>query len=289
MTLSKWKAFYSTQDFEQEKFFLTFFRIAVSFIALVDILALGVDFPLLFSKDETFIPRELMYFFSEYRDSFEWINHYLSLYGMVDFFYGNIKIIYVTMLILMMVGFLTRFVTSIALILQLLIFKSFNELNYGYDQFLTMSLFYCVWFPVGRYFSIDSRIFSFTPRGYAFNYIRIIQIHLCIVYFFAGIAKALDPEWWNGMSLWRSISSVYNDYFKIPPYILLVVGIGTVLLETLYSIFIWIDKTRYLILSLCVLMHLGIAYILGLYSFSALLIVWNIAGFYRLQPNEIKI
>lgn len=230
-----------------------------------------------------------MYFFSEYRDSFEWINHYLSLYGMVDFFYGNIKIIYVTMLILMMVGFLTRFVTSIALILQLLIFKSFNELNYGYDQFLTMSLFYCVWFPVGRYFSIDSRIFNFTPRGYAFNYIRIIQIHLCIVYFFAGIAKALDPEWWNGMSLWRSISSVYNDYFKIPPYILLVVGIGTVLLETLYSIFIWIDKTRYLILSLCVLMHLGIAYILGLYSFSALLIVWNIAGFYRLQPNEIKI
>ena len=264
MILSKWKFFYGTQDFEQERFFLTFFRVAVSFIAIVDVMALGVDFPLLFSKNDTFIPRELMYFFGAYRDTFEWINHYLSQHNMIDFFYERVKYIYILMLVLMMVGFLSRFVTFIALILQLLIFKSFDELNYGYDQFLTMSLFYCTWFPVGRYFSVDSRIFNFTQRDYAFNYIRIIQIHLCIVYFFAGTAKALDPDWWNGMSLWRSVSSVYNNYFKISPYILLVVGIGTVLLETLYFVFIWLEKTRYIILSLCIIMHLSIAYMLGL-------------------------
>jgi hypothetical protein len=286
--LSKIRGFYTTDDINREVFFLTFFRISVPFIALVDVLSLGGDFKLLFSENETFIPRELMYFFSEYKGIFDIIIHYLQTNGLISFFYNNLRDIYVVMLILMIIGFFTRLVTFLALIIQLIIFKSFNELNYGYDQFLTMSLFYCIWFPVGRYFSLDKYIFKFKERFVSFNYIRIIQLHLCVVYFFAGIAKALDPDWWNGMSLWRAVSSVYNDYFTISPYVLLIVGIGTVLLETLYTIFIWMDKTRYITLSLCVLMHLSIAYMLGLYSFSAILIVWNVAAFYRLKPDEIK-
>lgn len=289
MMLSKIKHFYISDDEFREKFFLTFFRTFVSFIALVDIIALGDDFHLLFSKNDTFIPKKLLYIFSGYNWFFDNIETFLQKYGFTNFFYSYAGYIYILLLILLFVGFLTRFVAFFAIIFQLLIFKSFNELNYGYDQFLTMSLFYCFWFPVGKYFSIDSYIFKNKQECSNFNYIRVIQIHLCIVYFFAGIAKALDPDWWNGMSLWRAVSSVYNNYFTLSPYVFLVVGIGTVFLETLFSVFIWIDKTRNIILFLCILMHISIAYMLGLYSFSAILIVWNVAAFYHLQPNEVKI
>lgn len=288
MMLPNASRFFLNQNVDREKFFLVFFRIFISFIALVDVLSLGEDFSLLFSEKHTFIPKELMYVVSEYRDSLDILKVYLKEHNLTLFFYDNAKLVYIIVLILLMFGFLARLTSLVALLLQLIIFKSFNELNYGYDQFLTMSLFYCFWFPVGKYFSIDSYIFKSKEGESGFNYIRVIQVHLCIVYFFAGISKALDPGWWNGMSLWRSISSVYNDYFTISPYILLIVGIGTVLLETLYSVFIWINKTRYIVLVLCIIMHISIAYTLGLYSFSAMLIVWNIAAFYHLQPDEVK-
>lgn len=280
--------FFVNYDVGREKFSLTFFRIFVPFIAIVDVLSMGDDFNLLFSEKDTFIPKELMYIVSEYKDLLDILGAYLKEYNLTLFFYNNAKLIYVVFLVFLMFGFLARFSSLLALLLQLIIFKSFNELNYGYDQFLTMSLFYCFWFPVGKYISLDSYIFNYKEEIIRFDYIRVIQIHLCMVYFFAGISKALDPEWWNGMSLWRSISSVYNNYFTISPYVLLVVGIGTVLLETLYSVFIWIDKTRYIVLVLCMIMHITIAYMLDLYSFSAMLIIWNIAAFYHLKLDEIK-
>lgn len=285
---SKATCFYTDENFNQGKVILPFFRVAVSFIAVVDVLSLGEDFKLLFSEKYTFVPRELMYLFSEYKSYFDSFYEYLQDNNFNSAFFENIRYIYILFLVLLMFGCFTRVVSFCAIIIQLIIFKSFNELNYGYDQFLTMSLFYCLVFPVGRFYSVDSLIFKKKNIPDSFNYLRIIQIHLCIVYFFAGIAKALDPDWWNGISLWRSMSSVYNDYLSISPYIFAVLGIGTVLLETTYALFIWVDKVRYIILSLCIAMHVGIAYLLGLYSFSAILIVWNITAFYELKLNELE-
>ena len=34
---------------------------------------------------------------------------------------------------------------------------------------------------------------------------RVLQVHLCFVYFFGGLAKLLGSGWWNGSNLWRSL------------------------------------------------------------------------------------
>lgn len=272
-------SFFSIKDQEQNKYFLAFFRVSISLIALVDILSMQKDWGLLFSGHDTFVPQKLLYIFSEYFVKLNSFYKYLNVNELTHGFYSYAIWVYVIALICMLCGFLTRAATVIALILQLLIFKSFAEVNYGYDQFLTMSLFYCILFPTGKYYSADSLIFKFKAPENPFYYQRIIQLHLCIVYFFSGFAKALDSSWWTGNELWRAVSSIYTDYFLITPYILVVIGIGTILLETLYPVLVASKKIREITIVLIILMHLSIAAMLKLYSFSAMLIAWNALAF----------
>jgi len=175
-----------------------------------------------------------------------------------------------------------------ALILQLLIFKSFGPFNYGYDFFLTMSLFYCIVFPVGNYFSLDSKLFK-KLKDVRINYRRIIQIHLIIAYFFSGISKGLSIGWWNGNSVWKAIASLDNSYYSFYPLILTIVGIGTVLLEFCYPFLILRKSIRQYVLLAVILMHVSIAVMMELYAFSTIMIVWNLAAYGNLTIIDKKV
>lgn len=268
-----------------EKNFLFFFRIMISFIALIEITALATDLSLFFSASGTLVPQELMYLPS---DSFKYLYplyQFLENQGLNDIFYPGIIYAYCIALIFMGVGLMTRYVSFIALILQLIIFRSFSPFNYGFDYFLTMSLFYCFIFPTGKYYAIDAQIFRYDPV-IKFNYRRIIQVHLAIAYCFSGIAKGLDSGWWNGNSIWRAITSVDNSYYAYPSFLLIIAGIGTVLLEFLYPALIICKNTRKYAVMAMILMHLSIAVMMNLYVFSAIMIVWNIAAFTSLTATK---
>lgn len=268
--------------------FLPFFRITIGLIALIDLASMSSDIHLFFSNSKAILPQELMYLESQYFIIFQPFFNFLINNNLESFFYSTIIWIYIFALILLIIGMFSRAVSIIALISQLLIFKTFPDFNYGYDNFLTMSLFYCTVFPVGKYLSLDKYFFK-TSDIYVFNYQRVIQIHLCIVYFFSGIFKSLDVSWWNGNSMWKAIASTTNNYYQIYPVILLLLGIGTVLLETSYIIFVSIKITRKPVVLLCIAMHLGIALMLKLYSFAAIMIVWNIAAFYNIQTVKYDV
>src|SRR5690606_14674384 len=162
-----------------EKEFLVFFRIMVSIVALIEILSLVADLPLLFSSSETILPQELMYLQSGYFKYLHPFYQFLEVQGLTDNFHSTTVFVYITALFLLCFGFFSRLSAVIALILLLIIFRSFAPFNYGYDYFLTMSLFYCFIFPIGKYFSIDSKIFE-RVNNINFNYRRVIQLHLVI-------------------------------------------------------------------------------------------------------------
>lgn len=270
--------------------YLSFFRIAISVVALADILTLSTDFKLFFSENETLIPQELLYLFTEHFSYLNPFYEYLTEHGLLTVFYKITPWIYVLSLVLLALGLFTRFAAFIAIILQLIIFKSFPVFNYGFDQFLTMSLFYCFIFPVGKFYSLDNKIFKRNRAiKYKFNYQAIILIHLCIVYVFAGLAKIVSITWWNGEAVWRSMASIYNDLFKISPYILAIVGIVTVLIETAYPLLMSIKMTKKSTFLLVVGMHIGIAFMLDLPIFAAIMIVWNITAHYDLVKEMLKI
>jgi hypothetical protein len=62
-------------------------------------------------------------------------------------------------------------------------------------------------------------------------------------------------------------------------YILIIIGWSTVIIEMLYPVFIWIPKTQKTWMMLTISMHLGIALVLNLYYFSAIMIIWNLTNF----------
>jgi uncharacterized membrane protein YphA (DoxX/SURF4 family) len=291
MLLKKWnfmlnRAYYIFKGAYSEKNFLSFFRISVSLIAIIDLLSMYSDIPLLFSTSKTVLPQELMYLTSEYFTNLHFFYNYLVRNNLDSLFYSSALWLYLIALVFLLIGLFSRFSAIFALLFQLIIFKSFAVFNYGYDNFLTMSLFYCVIFPVGKYYSLSSKIFIAKTKNSIFNYQRVIQIHLCMVYFFSGIFKSFDTDWWNGNSMWKALSSIYNNYSDIYPIILATIGIGSVILETFYPFLVYKKQTRLITIYLCILMHSSIAVLMDLYAFSAILIVWNIAAFSKLTTQN---
>ncbi|KXX72611.1 HTTM domain-containing protein [Flammeovirga sp. SJP92] len=264
--------------------FLVFYRVAISLVAIIEITSLFPDLHLFFSQYNTLIPQELMYIQSGYFKYLHVFYVFLEENNLTAVFYKLAVPIYILALLSLLTGFFTRYTALLALLLQLIIFRSFAPFNYGYDYFLTMSLFYCFVFPVGRYYSIDEKIFKYASKE-NFNYRRVLQIHLAIAYCLSGVSKGLDPGWWNGNSVWKAIASVDNSFFSISPLILTFVGIGTVLLEFLYPLLIFLKPTRKYALTAIILMHVSIAIMMELYAFSAIMIVWNIAAYGTLKEK----
>jgi uncharacterized membrane protein YphA (DoxX/SURF4 family) len=259
----------------------------ISLVAIIEIASLASDLPLFFSSNKTIIPQELMFLQSRYFEYLHPFYGFIERHNLSEYFYSWVIYGYISSLTLLLIGLFTRYAAGMATIFQLLIFKSFFIFNYGYDQFLTMSLFYCLMFPVGKYYSIDSKILKRSPK-INFNYRRVLQLHLCMVYFFSGFAKALDLGWWNGNSLWKAVSTVDNSFYSLPPIFLVTAGIGTVLLELLYPFLIFKKSIRRYTLAAIILMHMGIAFTMGLYSFSVIMIVWNVAAFGNLTSTSEK-
>jgi hypothetical protein len=254
----------------------------VSFIAIIEFASLAKDLTVLFYPTQTILPQELIILQSGYFRYLYPFYQFLKDQQLIEYFYSGAIYSYVIALFFLLSGLFTRYAAFAALILQLIIFKSFSPFNYGYDNFLTMSLFYCVIFPVGRYYSLDFLIFKFKYK-IQLNYQRVIQIHLAIAYLFSGVAKALDSGWWDGNSVWKAIVSVDNSYYTLSPLILILAGIGTVLLELSYPVLMYFRKSRSYALIAVILMHSSIAIFMGLYAFSAIMIVWNIAAFGNLD------
>jgi hypothetical protein len=109
-------------------------------------------------------------------------------------------------------------------------------------------------------------------------------LHLCLVYFFGGLAKGLGSGWWNGESVWRALTRppfnvVSPDILVSWRYLFPVAGIVICILETGYIFFIWPKRTRLLWLICMLGVHAGIAITMGMYLFSFVMVVLNIAAF----------
>ena len=186
----------------------------------------------------------------------------------------------------LLVGLFCRPAAIIAWFLHLCAAESGGLLAYGADNFMTMALFYLMLSPLPDRYSVDSRLVKTKvrdPRLLGF-WRRVLQVHLCFVYFFGGLAKLLGSGWWNGSNLWRSlIRPPFNllspDILVRFKYALPVLGISICLIEIGYPVFIWMKKTRFLWLVCILAMHAAIGLTMGMYLFALVMIVLNLAAF----------
>jgi len=186
----------------------------------------------------------------------------------------------------LLVGVACRFSAILAWFLHLCAAKSGGFVAYGVDNFMTIGLFYLMLSPLPDRYSLDQLYRNLPSKGPQLLgfWRRVLQIHLCLIYFFGGIAKCLGSGWWNGSNLWRAL--IRPPFNMIPPeilvrwkYFLPVAGISICLIETGYPVFIWLKRTRFIWLVAIVVMHVAIGLAMGMYLFAFIMIVLNIAGF----------
>jgi hypothetical protein len=186
----------------------------------------------------------------------------------------------------LVLGLACRLSTILAWFLHLCAAQSGGFVSYGVDNFMTIGLFYLMLSPLPDRYSLDWRLRKPHPKdpqllGF---WRRVLQLHLCIIYFFSGLTKCLGSGWWNGSSVWRAL--IRPPFNIIDPEILVglkyffpVAGILICLLEIGYPVFIWSSKTRKIWLIFICGMHVGIGLTMGMYLFALVMIILNVAAF----------
>src|SRR5262245_52755188 len=108
----------------------------------------------------------------------------------------------------LLAGWHTRLMALAAFGLHLALKTSSHLSAYGVYEFAHIGLFYCLWFPVGGAWSLDRRAgrTSGEPSAEARLGLRLLQLHLCVVYLASGFEKATGIQWWNGEAVWRALS-----------------------------------------------------------------------------------
>ncbi len=112
--------------------------------------------------------------------------------------------------------------------------------------------------------------------------LRLIQLHLCLIYASAGLAKLQGTPWWDGSALGLLLGnsefrphdlSSLADY----PWLIQLGTHATVFLEILYPVLVWFRGWRPWILAAAAAMHAAIALSMGLYEFSLVMLAGNLA------------
>jgi hypothetical protein len=273
-----------------------FFRLAIGFLVLIHFFTIIGDISLLFGS-KGILPAEIT---NLYVDPLVITRQKLSQFLNMDADSFNLlfNTAYIAFACFIIAGFLTRFSALVMLVLNVALIKSNVFFSYGIDYFTGMSLFYLVIFPVSQKYSVDSLLFKRRPAK-PVNYLiyrRYIQLHLCLAYFFSGLNKILGFNWHNGEAVWKAINLPYvNLDFKLNvawlsgfPLLLILIGWLTVILELFYPI-IFYKKIRKTWLFSVILMHVGIALVLNLYFFAAIMIIWGVTAFYPFDESAVVV
>jgi hypothetical protein len=186
----------------------------------------------------------------------------------------------------LVVGIFCRSAAIAAWFIHLSAIKSSALLSYGVDNFTSIGLFYLMLSPLPDHLALDSRWRKWPAKNAQLHsfWQRVLQLHLCVIYFFSGLTKLLGSGWWNGESLWRALTRppfdmVPSEVLIHGKYLFIPLGLGICLLETSYPIFIWPHRTRRIWLVGIIAMHGAIAVLMGLYLFGLIMAVLNIAAF----------
>jgi predicted DCC family thiol-disulfide oxidoreductase YuxK len=112
--------------------------------------------------------------------------------------------------------------------------------------------------------------------------LRLIQLHLCLTYGMAGLAKLQGPAWWEGIAIWGTLAAgefrmVDMTWMAAFPGLMAFLTHTTLALEIVYPVFVWVRPLRPLVLVSMAALHVGIGLVLGLNEFGLAMIAGNLA------------
>jgi len=191
---------------------------------------------------------------------------------------------------LLMIGLFSR---TMAILAYLLAVSYANRITpgayFGLDKINCMLAMYLMLGPCGARYSID-RLWRLRrgapsevpPSSFANLAIRLIQVHMCIIYFFSGMAKLLGATWWAGDAIWYSVANLEYQSMDMTwivkhQWLVNLMTHVTVFWELTYCALVWPRLTRPWVLAMAMVLHGGIIFALGMPTFGLVMLIGNLA------------
>ena len=162
---------------------------------------------------------------------------------------------------------------------------------FGLDQINGLLAMYLMVGPCGAAYSLDRVFAKFRCQGRApprrpavtANIaVRLIQLHMCVVYLFAGIGKLLGETWWDGTALWGVVANFEYQSVDVTwlagwPLTINAMTHVTVAWEISYCVMVWPRLTRPIVVCVAIPLHLGIVVCMGMITFGLAMLIGNLA------------
>jgi hypothetical protein len=202
------------------------------------------------------------------------------------------------------VGLASRITSVLALAVVLSYVHRAPVVTGQFEPVLTLLLFYLCLAPSGASLSVDNWLkrtgrwpgstqsaSAPVPTVASGVCLRLMQVHIALLYAMMGLTKLGGSDtWWVGEAMWWLIArsdSRLLDLSWLAPNIYLINGWtqGVVILEIAFGLLIWNRVARPILLAASVVHWILIGLVTGLLSFTAAMLVANIA-FVAPQPND---
>jgi hypothetical protein len=167
--------------------------------------------------------------------------------------------------------------------------------SYGVDYILAMLLMYQLIGPSGARLSVDALLTRYrrrktdaderrtTSASWNANFaLRCIQVHMCLIYLCAGLAKLQGDSWWSGYAIWEVLIAPETTLFDMrwlarlgDGMLQLICGVGVALtlgFEISFAFLIWNRRLRPVLLLMALVLHGCIGVLMGLGAFSLVML-----------------
>jgi len=200
-------------------------------------------------------------------------------------------------------GYYSRIAAGLSCLIAIAYCHRLESMLFGLDQINVLLAMYLAVGPCGAVWSLDRYLAKrkatntavlpdVLPTISANVATRLIQLHLCVIYLFGGIAKLKGDLWRDGSAVFFSLSSYEYQPIGVDlsswvawPILISLLTHLTVIFEVGYCALIWPKLTRPIWLMLAVGMHLGIMLFLSMPTFGFIMIVANMAF---LSPEFVR-
>src|SRR5436190_6178685 len=205
------------------------------------------------------------------------------------------------------IGFCTRVTSVLAWLAAVSYIQRSPTSIFGMDTMMNILLIYLMIGPSGAALSVDRLISRWwvvrraklshlpipapsrpAPRVSANLAVRLLQIHFCMIYLASGLSKLQGNAWWNGTAVWGTMAVYEYCPMQMVTYdallrflcahrwlweIAMTSGVAfTLFTEIGFPFLVWNRKTRWWMIAVAVLLHIGIAMFMGLRTFSLLML-----------------
>lgn len=260
---------------------LALMRILVGSMLLYTHLVWGLELDTFFGSNSV-VPTEYRTTFDSGGDfawsHFDWIDNRAWLWG------SHIAALIVFAMFTS--GLFTRITSVLSFLLVVSYANRASGALFGLDQINAFLTLYLAISHCGAMYSLDQK-FGIAQgravRSVANNVAtRLIQLHMCVVYFFAGAGKLAGATWWNGEAIWGTLASYEYQTFDMTwlagsLWLVNLLTYATVAWELSYAFLVWPKLTRPIILAVAVVTHGVIGMTMGMMTFGLIMLYGNLA------------